>query len=245
MLRPGTNQFSNSIFLFLLEPGFWFGVFLLAYNNLINFLPPILHAQIYVWLNMGVLCLIWIWSRRYLNLNHIDLGITIKNLGISLLIGLGLTLMVVLPFLILLLLLPSLGFDVKTPRLEEIAHEIFWWRIFVRIPLGTALFEEMLFRGFFYGYLIKKTSHKKTLWVTSLFFAFWHITPAFKVISLDLQIVTTMLFILLWLVGLLGSFIAGLLFAWIRYRTNNIAGCILAHACINDLALVIASLVWE
>jgi hypothetical protein len=195
-------------------------------------------------MNLAVLGLVWLWSRKYLKLTASDIGWTKQNLGKSVLTGLGLSAMVVLPFVILLCLLPALGFDVKTPRLEAVARDIFWWRIFVRIPIGTAFFEEMLFRGIFYGYLMKKMSQRKTILITSLFFAFWHIIPAYEVVSQHLQITSIGMFLGLWSVLMLGSFVGGILFAWIRYRTKNIAGCIIAHALINVLSLVSASIVW-
>jgi membrane protease YdiL (CAAX protease family) len=229
----------------LLRPGFLLAVFLFAYNNIVNFLPPSIHVPIYVWLNLGVLVLVWILCRRYLHLTFSDMGIAKQNLGKSILYGVGLSALVVLPFMVLLWILPGVGFEPRTPRLETIARDIFWWRILVRIPIGTAFFEEMLFRGIFYGYLMKKMSHAKTIWISSLFFGFWHIVPAYRVVSQDLQLTSPPLFIGVWLLLLLGSVVGGILFAWIRYRTRNIAGSVLAHALINVLSLIGANTVWQ
>jgi membrane protease YdiL (CAAX protease family) len=228
-----------------LSPGFLLVLFLFAYNNLVNLLPPTLHAPLYVWMNLGVLLLVWIFSKHYLNLTPSDIGWTRLNIGKSLLYGLGISALVVLPFIILLWVLPSMGYNVRTPRLETVARDIFWWRIFIRIPLGTAFFEEMLFRGIFYGYLMKKMSQARTILLTSLFFGFWHIMPAFRVAGRDLQITAPIAFIAVWFLLILGSIVGGLLFAWIRHRTRNIAGCVLAHASINVLSLLGAFVVWR
>jgi membrane protease YdiL (CAAX protease family) len=244
MLRSSDKASQKSIFAHVLKPGLLLAFFLFAYNNVVNFLPPTLHAYLYIWMNLAVLGLVWLWSRKYLKLTASEIGWTRQNLGKSVLYGLGVSAVVVLPFVILLCLLPALGLNVKTPRLEAVARDIFWWRILIRIPFGTAFFEEMLFRGIFYGYLIKKMSQVKTILITSLFFAFWHIIPAYEVVSQHLQIGSTGMFIGLWFVLMLGSFVGGVLFAWIRYRTKNIAGCIIAHALINVLSLVSASIVW-
>jgi membrane protease YdiL (CAAX protease family) len=229
----------------VLSPGLLLALFLFTYNNVVNFLPPTLHAPLYVWMNLGVLLLVWIWSRHHLNLTLSDIGCTRHNIGKSILYGLILSAVVIIPFVILLWLLPGLGFSVKTPRLETIAKDIFWWRIFIRIPIGTAFFEEMLFRGIFYGYLAKKLSQARTVFITSLFFGFWHIMPAFRVVSRDLQIAAPFPFVALWLLLILGSIVGGILFAWTRYRSRNITGCVLAHALINVLSLVGASVVWQ
>lgn len=228
-----------------LSPGFLLAMFLFTYNNVINLLPQTLHAPLYVWINLGVLLLIWMWSRRYLSLASSDIGWTTHNLGKSILYGLGVGALVVLPFVILLWLLPSMGFNAKTPRLEMIVRDIFWWRIFIRIPIGTAFFEEMLFRGIFYGYLMKKFSHARTILISSLFFGFWHMTPVYRVVSQDLQTTSPAHFLALFLLLVLGSVVGGILFAWIRYRTKNITGCVLAHALINVLSLLGAYVVWQ
>ena len=228
-----------------LSPGFLLAMFLFTYNNVVNLLPQTLHAPMYVWMNLAVLLLVWIWSRRYLNLTARDIGWTTHNLGKSILYGLGVTALVVLPFVIILWLLPSMGFNAKTPRLETIARDIFWWRILIRIPIGTAFFEEMLFRGIFYGYLMKKFAQAKTIMISSLFFGFWHITPVYRVVSQDLQTTSPAHFLALFLLLVLGSIVGGILFAWVRYRTKNIAGCVLAHALINVLSLLGAYVVWQ
>lgn len=233
------------MFLPFSKPGFWLGIFLLTFNNLINFLPSAFHDKIYLWLNLCALCLIWLWSRRYLNLTNVDLGWRKDNLARSLLLGLGLTVIIILLFLFLLWLLPIIGLNIGPPRLPISSRLDLLWRIIICIPLGTALFEEVLFRGIFYGYLIRNVSTKKTVLVTSLFFALWHITAAFETVSYNFQIGAVLFGIGLWLIFLISSFIAGLLFGWIRYKGRNIAGCILAHALINSISLVIILWVWK
>lgn len=238
------SSFTRKLLPFL-RPAFWLGIFLLVFNNLINFLPSALHDKIYLWLNLSILCFIWLWSRRYLNLTNVDLGWRKDNLARSLLLGLGLTVIIILLFLFLLWLLPIIGLNIGPPRLPISSRLDLLWRIIIRIPLGTALFEEVLFRGIFYGYIIRNVSTQKTVLVTSLFFALWHITAAFETVRYNFQIGAVLFGIGLWLIFLISSFIAGLLFGWIRYKGRNITGCILAHALINSLSLVIIFWVWE
>lgn len=225
--------------------GYLLALFLLLYNNVVNLMPREIHDPLYVWLNLGVLVLVWILGRRYLHLTLGDIGVTRRNLGLSILHGLGLTAVIVLPFLLLLWLLPGAGIDPRTPRLETIARNLPWGRMLIRIPIGTAFFEEMLFRGIFYGYLLKKIPKIRTIWITSIFFGFWHIVPAYRVASQDIQITAPLLFLGAWILLVFGSIIGGALFAWVRHRTNNILGCVLAHALINDLSLLAAYAVWQ
>ena len=239
--RPAKNPKLTHI----LSPGVALAFFLLTYNNVVNFLPRTLQVAIYVWMNLGVLYLIWILCRRFLKLTISDLGWTRKNTGKSFLLGLGASAIVILPAAVLLWLFPALASEVKTPQLESMARDLFWWRLLVHIPVGTAFFEEMLFRGIFYGYLMKTNSQARTILVTSIFFGLWHIVPALEVVNQDLIITSPVVFIALWLLLLLEASAGGILFGWIRYRTRNIAGCITAHALIDMLSLVGAVLVWQ
>jgi membrane protease YdiL (CAAX protease family) len=215
-----------------------FEIFLFVYNNIVNLLPAELHARLYVWMNLLVLALVWLWARRNLNLNAGDAGFTKKDLGKSILYGFGLTALIIVPAFALRHLLPALGITGTFVRLEGFSRAELWWRVLVRIPLGTGFFEEMLFRGIFYGYLIKQYSSRRAMLYSSLFFAFWHIMPALKLITIDFHVTSPFAVIALWVVGMSGAFIAGLIFGWIRDRTGNIAGCLIAHILINDLFLI-------
>ena len=215
-----------------------FEIFLFAYNNIVNLLPVELHARLYVWMNLLVLLIVWLWARTNLKLNASDIGFVKKNLGKSLLYGLALTGIIIIPAFVLRHLLPALGIAPSFMRLEAFSNAELWWRVLVRIPFGTGFFEEILFRGIFYGYLIKHYSSRRAIVYSSLFFAFWHIMPALKVLLTDLKITSPIAMVGLWLVGLAGAFIAGVMFAWIRNRSGNIAGCLIAHILINDLFLI-------
>jgi len=54
------------------------------------------------------------------------------------------------------------------------------YEVFVRIPLSTALPEEMLFRGALPALLSKRHSPALTIALTSILFGLWHITPTFQ-----------------------------------------------------------------
>lgn len=215
-----------------------FEIFIFVYNNVVNLLPAELHARIYVWMNLAVLVLVWIWARKNLHLRLTDIGLTRNDLGRSMLYGLGLTALVIIPAFTIRSLLPSLGLTSTFVRLEGFSRAELWWRVLVRIPLGTGVFEEILFRGIFYGHLVRHHSPRRAVLISSLFFAFWHIMPALKVVLIDFKVRSLPLLIGLWLVGLAGAFVAGVIFAWIRNRTGNIAGCLTAHILINDLFLI-------
>lgn len=224
---------------------FFLYCFLFFYNNLINLLPSDFHAKIYVGFNLAVLALLIFLSRKYLNLTLFELGYETRYLLQGLLYGFVFSLIVILLLVFLLYLLPRLGIIIRPPVIEMGTKSDFLYRLLIRIPLGTAFFEENLFRGICYGYLIKNQSVKKTIIMCSLFFAFWHIVPALKVVSSNFQIGLSLAGFVIWLMAIIGAFIAGIFFAIMRYKSKSIIGCIISHALINNLALIIIIYLWK
>lgn len=225
--------------------GIILAVFLAAYNNIVNFLPSALHARIYVILNLVCLAGLWFMARRYLGMSAAEMGWSGRGRWKSLLWGAAFTALVVIPFLIALRILPRIGLNIGRPQIEGMAQAGLWSRVLFRIPLGTVLFEEVIFRGIFYGYLERRGGPSRALWISSLFFSFWHIVPAYEVVSYNFRLGLNLTGISYWIIGLAGAFCAGIFFALIRRRTGNIAGCLLAHYLINSLALLIIYYCWR
>lgn len=222
-----------------------FFISLIFYNNLINLLPSSLHSRIYVWINLFTLSMLFVITNKYLKLSLNDLGYGMGYFIQSMIIGLILSAVVIFLFIILLIILPHLPIKINPPHIEANSFNELLYRLLFRIPLGTAFFEENLFRGICYGYLIKNHSIKRAFLITSLLFAVWHITPALKVVSSNFQMAFNLLGIVVLFIGLLGAFFAGVFFALLRYYGKSIIGCILAHALINDLALLIIRYIWK
>ncbi|MEO0096449.1 MAG: type II CAAX endopeptidase family protein [candidate division WOR-3 bacterium] len=219
--------------------------FLIFYNNLINLLPAEFHAKIYVVVNLAILIILFFIAKKFLNLNLNELGYETKYIGSGIATGLIATLVIIGIFILLLLLLPKTGIKIKPPVIELGSLTELLYRVLIRIPAGTAFFEENLFRGICYGYLIKRFTPKKTIFFTSLLFGIWHIVPALKVVTANFQMGLNLYGILFWCAGILGAFFAGVFFALMRYYSKNIVGCILSHSLINDLSLFIIYYLWK
>lgn len=86
------------------------------------------------------------------------------------------------------------------------------------IVVAAPLFEELLFRGAGWRILGGAFSPGIVLAITSLSFAAAHIqyTPA----------------------GMMGVAMVGMSLGWIRYRTDSVGCCVLAHAVVNSTAVV-------
>ncbi len=115
-----------------------------------------------------------------------------------------------------------------------------------RIPIGTALAEEIAFRAVLLGMLLRRISPGRAIAASSVLFGLWHILPGIEALesspAADLaagwaatvaevagQVIIT---------GIAG---AGL--AWLRLRSTSIAAPVLAHWAINGIAYIAGWLV--
>jgi membrane protease YdiL (CAAX protease family) len=114
----------------------------------------------------------------------------------------------------------------------------------VFLPLQTVLFEELVFRGFFYTYLIDRVSAKRAAVYSSLLFGLWHIGTASGVTigvldSLGLGNLTR---ILTSIGVVLVTAVAGFIFIELRRRSDSLLTPIIAHWAINGTAIILAAL---
>ena len=109
----------------------------------------------------------------------------------------------------------------------------------VRIPIGTALAEEVAFRGVLLGMLLVWMTPRAAVLVSSTLFGLWHVLPALDaiesnpagdivsggfgtVVEVGVQVMVT---------GL-----AGVGFAWLRARSGSVLAPALAHWALNGTA---------
>lgn len=126
----------------------------------------------------------------------------------------------------------------------------FWRLIFdviIRIGLLTVIPEELLFRGVLLGSAMKKWGTRVGAVVASVLFGFWHIFPTLSTAGGNEQFSQADSSIL----GQLGlvagavvtTAIAGLLFSWLRVRSQSLVAPMIAHLSTNGVALTVAWIV--
>ena len=116
----------------------------------------------------------------------------------------------------------------------------------VRIPLGTAVAEEILFRGALLGLLSQRHPRARAVAVSSALFGCWHVLPTLDTMALNPLGAT---------VGdragtggaVLASVavtaLAGLGFSWLRFRGDSVVAPVVVHAALNSSAFAAARLV--
>ena len=106
----------------------------------------------------------------------------------------------------------------------------------VIIPVGTALFEETIFRGVLLGVLLRTGSRRSAVLVSSGLFGLWHIPAALH--DGNGHSSTAALGAVLGIV--LFTSAAGVVFAFLRLRSGSLAAPVLAHAATNICAYLAA-----
>ncbi len=110
----------------------------------------------------------------------------------------------------------------------------------VRIPIGTALGEELIFRSALLAVFARRRSHLEAAVLTSLAFGVWHVLPSHDALG-DGPATAGLRERPLARVGAVLGHVAfttaaGLGFSWLRFRTRSVAAPVVTHAVVNTVA---------
>jgi uncharacterized protein len=140
-----------------------------------------------------------------------------------------------------------------TPGLRDLFHDrrvdggilIVVYHVFVRIPFGTVILEELAFRAALPAVFAKHMSNFRAVTLASVLFGLWHVFP-----SLNLSDVNPVFEGVLGdgLAGkaigvafaVVGTFLVGLWMSFLRYRSGSVLAPIIAHIGSNSGAYVLS-----
>ena len=117
----------------------------------------------------------------------------------------------------------------------------------VRIPLGTALPEEVIFRGSLLGLFTRRHSPAVAASMSSILFGVWHVLPTLRTLPLNPAGARVhgnpMRTAGVVLATVTATTLAGYGLAWLRFRSGSIAAPVIAHASLNGAAYLAARFV--
>ena len=178
------------------------------------------HAQV-TWVDMGM------WRDRFRQ--GIQLGLLVMA-AVAVVIALGVSIPATREFFV-------------DDRVVGESTGIIMFNALVRIPIATAFYEEMLFRGVLFGMFARKWA---PLWagiVSSALFGLWHILPTLDTVKTNpAGDLFEGAFGLVVAAGaaVAGTAIVGMGFLWLRLRANSTLASVLAHTATNSFALLAA-----
>lgn len=114
----------------------------------------------------------------------------------------------------------------------------------VRIPLGTALAEEVIFRGSLLGLFLQRHSPAAAASMNSILFGLWHVLPTLHTLRLNSVAASAPPYPKHLGGAVLGNVastaLAGYGLAWLRFRSDSLAAPAVAHAFLNGIAYLAA-----
>jgi len=196
--------------------------------------PPVVSASI---LTLGMVLIAWL-SGATLG----DLGLRREHLRTGLAYGFG-AFGLVAVVLILAAAIPSTRSFLHDARAEidggQLAYEVG-----VTIVLLTAVPEELAFRGVVLASARRLWGSRYAVFLSSGLFGLWHIEPTLKTMSFNTAVggasAGTGGRVLVVLGAVAVTFVAGLVFCWLRLRSRSLVAPFIAHVATNGLALVVA-----
>jgi uncharacterized protein len=172
-----------------------------------------------------------------------DLGLARADLGRGLRHG-AVAMAVVAGLLAVGVTLPATRELFADRRVDEHSVAALLYATLVRIPLGTALLEETLFRGVLLGLGLRRWSRRVAVAWSSALFGLWHVLPAgglsgYNPVVADAvhgpagRLVVTA-------AAVAATALAGLVFCWLRLRAGSLLAPVMLHAATNSVAYAAA-----
>jgi uncharacterized protein len=210
---------------------------LLVWNNLVH-LHPVVGGAGYIPVNLA-LALVLLAAGRLAGLDLAALGLARDRLGPSAAAGAAVV-GVVAVGLAVAVLVPALRPLLEDGRFADRSAAGIAWHALVRVPLGTAVLEEVAFRGVLLGVLLTLVGTRRAVVVSSALFGLWHVRPAWGMAMAN--DVATGLAVAVVAGSVAATAVAGLGFCWLRLRFGHLAAPVVAHAGTNASATVAAHL---
>ena len=196
----------------------------------------------YIWVQMGLLVIVLALVAWTAGAMWADLGLDRTDVGAGLRYGAG-AVGIVLLVLVLAAVIPSTNGYLHDSR-AQISGGRLLYELGVSIVLLTAIPEEFAFRGVLLGSALRLWGPWRASVITSLLFGLWHIEPTLgtmrdnhATVGLSASIGGQVLVVL---GAVVVTFVAGLLFCWLRLRSKSLIAPVMAHAATNGLALTVA-----
>ena len=205
-------------------------VALLLYGNLTSVFSHDTRGRFLLWSNLGVMTLLLAWAFGAARMTARDVGLSLRSAPASAAVGAALSLLASVPPVMFLVLAPLFnGSPVEAPDITERSGPSMTYFLLFRQPVGTALFEEVAFRGVLYSAWCRVGGDRTAFLATSSVFALWHLVISSRSVAESGVVSGAPMVTLGVIVSLAGLWVGGFLFAYLRWRTGSIAAPVVAH----------------
>ena len=178
-------------------------------------------------LNVSFALIVAFVAVRFAGLNRAELGLERSTIGQGFRYGLGAFALVVIAA-VLASIVPAGRDALDVPEARVAANELAW-RVAVIIPIGTVVTEEVMFRGVLNGLLARVWNPTRALIGGAALFGLWHVFPAWRADGAGAALGT-----------FVATAVAGMVFLWLRRRSESLVAPALAHLATNTVPLIVA-----
>ncbi|HEX8131956.1 MAG TPA: CPBP family intramembrane glutamic endopeptidase [Actinomycetes bacterium] len=134
-------------------------------------------------------------------------------------------------------------------RVHEHSVAALLYATLVRIPFGTALLEETLFRGVLLGLGLRQWPPGVAVAWSSALFGLWHVLPAGGLAGYNTALAGTLHGaggrLLVTAAAVAACALAGVVFCWLRLRAGSLLAPVMLHLATNGLAYATAWLLLQ
>lgn len=205
-------------------------VVLLIYGNAASSFPHDTRERFLLWSNLALMVGLLAWALGRARLTVLEIGLDPRNAPGSALFGLVLSVVAAIPPVAFIVLAPLFNDgSVEAPDITERSGAGMACFLLFRQPVGTALFEEVAFRGVLYGAWQRVGGDRAALLATSATFSLWHLVITSRTVAESGVVSGPPMVAGGVIVSLAGLFIGGLIFAYLRWHTRSIAAPTVVH----------------
>jgi uncharacterized protein len=212
------------------------GSALVLWNNIVHLLP-VMGAWAFIPANLAFAAVLVALGRRA-GLGWAELGLDRGRLRAGLLLG-GAWVALVVGALAVALAVPDLRPLLEDGRFEGRSSFDIVWHALVRVPLGTAMLEEVAFRSVFLALLVPLTGTLRAVVLSSVVFGLWHVRPGWGMLTAN-DVESGLAFAGGLAATVVITAVAGIGFCWLRLRSDSLAAPLAAHAGMNAAATLAA-----
>jgi len=191
--------------------------------------------------NLGVLA-VAIGIARRSGLTWPEMGLRRDRIGRGVAVGLA-AMAIVGGAVTVFALVPATRSFFQDERVAEASAGWLAFEVLVRIPIATAFYEEVLFRGVLFGMFARHFRPLASAILAAAIFGVWHVLPTIATLRTNPagDALPGTAGVLAAVGGaVLTTFVAGLVFQWLRLRATSIVASVLAHIATNAFGLLAA-----
>lgn len=214
-------------------------VALIVYANAIA--NEVLSPPWYVPFNAGILAAALVLAHTS-GITWTSMGMRADRVRRGLLVG-GLIGAVIVACILVLAAIPWTAEVLEDERIVDRPLGLALYHAFIRVPLGTAVYEEMVFRGILFGMLARRTTALAAAVWSSALFGLWHVLPTIDALATNPAGELLDVGPLGVLAGVAATFLAGLVFVWLRCFGGSIVTPILVHIATNSTVILVGAVV--